>query len=218
MVNQVPRVPIMSTRLSISSSVRAQRRETKYSFTNFAVSKASTLSRTTSDASSSTKDKFIKPSALPVRNSNLVKPSTTTNGSKCQYCDKYFAKSHGLTTHLLERCEKIPASARRQLLQKNDNSDEDKSKHVPRHRSQAQIDSLSKYSRFFTNLTNVGDGDIRAVDVENGLKNLRAELRKNKNAHTGIIRTPRKPLRCHICKKMFLDCVEYAAHSSNHSM
>lgn len=128
-----------------------------------------------------------------------------------------------MTTHLLEKCEKIPASARRQLLQKNENSDETKSKLVSRHRPQVEIDSVSKYSRFFVNLRNDdasgmqgGGGGVTAINVENGLKNLRAELRKIKNAHTGIIRTPSKPIRCHICKKYFLDCVEYADHSTNH--
>lgn len=232
---QLPRVAIMSTRPSISATVRAQRRETKYSFTTLAASKASSsnppesvpqsVSQSVSESvPSSVKPKFIKPSALPVRNSaNSTKGSTTSNGSKCQYCDKYFAKPHGMTTHLLEKCEKIPASARRQLLQKNENSDETKSKLVSRHRPQVEIDSVSKYSRFFVNLRNDdasgmqgGGGGVTAINVENGLKNLRAELRKIKNAHTGIIRTPSKPIRCHICKKYFLDCVEYADHSTNH--
>lgn len=221
MANNPPRVPIMSTRPSISANVRAQRRETKYSFTNLAVSKASTMAEKSSESSS--KEKFVKPSALPVRNPNLVKAATASNGNRCQYCDKFFAKSHGMTTHLLEKCEKIPTSARRQLLQKNENVDNFNSKPVFRQRPhQVEIDSVSKYSRFFTNLTNSGassmqieDGFI-AMDVENGLKSLRAELRKVKNAHTGIIRTPSKPIRCHICKKHFLDCVEYAEHMENH--
>lgn len=212
----------MSTRSSISASVRAQRRDTKYSFTALAVSKASSANAL--EPASSGKVNFVKPSGLPVRKS--VIPANTpasTSGSKCQFCDKYFAKNHGMTTHLLEKCEKIPASVRRTLLQKKDNSDEIKSKQVSRHRTHAfgqDIDSISKYSRFFVNVSNGGasgmpSDDVTGIDVENGLKNLRAELRKIKSVHTGIIRTPSKPLRCHICKKIFFDCVEYAEHSSS---
>lgn len=134
-----------------------------------------------------------------------------------------------MRTHLLEKCEKIPAPARRQLKVQNktmeeNNVDEVNSKQVSRRKTYAfrqDIDTISKYSRLFANLTNEGASGMRgdgaaAIEVENGLKNLRAELRKMKGPHTGITRTPSKPIRCHICNKLFFDCVEYADHSTNH--
>lgn len=149
-----------------------------------------------------TKSEFQKPNGIVLR--------TKSNGLKCQYCDKCFVKSHGMETHLLEKCEKIPANVRRQLLKKADSSKSFESSKTMRHDS----DSISKYSRFFVNISN--DAGLQGDEVEKGLKNLRIELRKVKS-HTGITRTPSKSLRCHICKKHFLDCVDYAEHMSNHN-
>ena len=217
LVNQKPRVPIVSTiRQTTSTSLRTQRRETKYSLTSLAVAKSSNQS----NSSSSNKTTFIKPSVIPVRSrstvSSSVMPSGDGNG-KCQYCDKFFAKKHGLLTHLEEKCEKIPPSARRQLLQKEKHVVEANSKPNAR-KIRQDIDSVSKYSRFFLNITNEGASGVAAIDVENGLKNLRAELRKTKGPHIGIARTPSKAIRCHICKKAFLDPIEYADHSTKHPL
>lgn len=231
MVNQLLRVPKVSTRQSTSASVRAQRRETKNSLTSFAFARASTSTYgalSVTDSTSSLQTKFLKPSGVslrkPVAPTSSSAMVTSNSSGKCQYCDKFFAKSHGMMTHLLEKCEKIPASARRQLSQKEKDCDEANSKQVSRRKTEAfrqDNDFVSKYSRFFVNLTNDGasgvQGDgIAAIDVEKSLKNLRSELRKIKSAYTGITRTPSKPIRCHICKKLFLDCVEYADHSANH--
>ncbi|XP_031619266.1 uncharacterized protein LOC116338272 isoform X2 [Contarinia nasturtii] len=225
-----PKMSIVSTRQSMSSNVRAQRRETRSFLTTFAMAKASTSS--VAPSTSSTQHTFVKPSALPVRKSlhpSMVSSATvTSNGKtntnqsgKCQYCDKFFVKSHGLKTHQLEKCEKIPSSARRQLLQKENESNEANSKQTFTRRSQAfpQIDEFSKYSRFFVNLSSNGgasgtQNDVNAAEINWGLKNLRAEIRKR--APSGIQRTPQKPIRCHLCKKLFFDCVEYADHSANH--
>lgn len=128
------------------------------------------------------------------------------NGNKCQYCDKFFAKSHGMSIHLLENCERIPAAVRRQLLQKTEMCDESNSKRIAKKLQIKEIDATSKYSRFFANLN--GSLSIQA-DVEK-------ELRKIKGAHLGITRTPSKAIKCHLCKKSFLNCVAYADHSTNH--
>lgn len=193
------RMSVMPTRPTAAASNLAQQRPQPIE----TIASASGLS--------SSQPNFKKPSGLPIR-----KPvGTKVNVNKCQYCDKSFVKVQGMTTHLLEKCEKIPASVRRQLLQKNEKNDEKNSKQVSRRKTQAfrqEIDSISKYSRFFVNLTN----EPGQVDVANGLTNLRAELRKVKSAHTGVVRTPNKSIRCHICNKLFLDCVKYADHSANH--
>lgn len=119
-----------------------------------------------------------------------------------------------MLTHLLEKCEKIPALARR-LLHKEETVQETYSK-KPRSGIGQDIYSVSKYSRFFQNLTNDNQSEIPgSVDIENGLRNLRAELKKMKIAHPGIVRTPNKSLRCHVCKKLFLDCVDYADHCTS---
>lgn len=210
LVNQKPRVPIVSSiRQTTSTSLRTQRRETKHFLTSLAVAKSSNQS----NSSSSNKTTFIKPSVIPVRSRSTVSSSVRPNGDsngKCQYCDKFFAKKHGLLTHLEEKCEKIPPSARRQLLQKEKHVDEANSK-LNAYALRQDIDSVSKYSRFFLNIANEGTSG-----VENGLKILRAELRKIKGPHIGITRTPSKAIRCHICKKAFLDPIEYADHSTNH--
>lgn len=119
-----------------------------------------------------------------------------------------------MTTHLLEKCEKIPAVVRRQLLKKAEITNDVSSKQKQREGLRHESDSISKYSRFFVNISN-GTPGLQSDEVEKGLKNLRAELRKTAFAHTGITRTPNKTLRCHICKKHFLDCVDYAVHVSS---
>lgn len=136
--------------------------------------------------------------------------------AKCQYCDKCFVKSQAMTTHLLEKCEKIPAVVRRQLLKKAEVTNDVTSKQKQRESLRHESDSILKYSRFFVNVSNGDASDLQSDEVEKGLKNLRAELRKTKGGHSGIIRTPSKTLRCHICSKHFLDCVDYAEHISNH--
>lgn len=224
LASQPPRVSIVASRQSISTTVRAQRRQTKYSLSTLSEQLKKNQAPPTSDvpsSSSSSQVTFTKPSGVPVRLRPTPAAAASGSGSgNCQYCDKFFAKSHGMTMHLLEKCEKIPASVRRQLLKKEGKIDEANSKQVSRKSFafRQDIDSISKYSRFFVNLTNEGvrDEGAAAIDVENGLKNLRAELRKTRGAYTGIKRTPSKPIRCHICKKLFLDCVKYADHSTNH--
>lgn len=41
---------------------------------------------------------------------------------KCKYCDKSFAKQNILEVHLLEKCEKIPATDHRKIFQSQSNS------------------------------------------------------------------------------------------------
>lgn len=209
-----PKVPV------VSSNVRSQRRETKVPVDQPQPSTSSSSTQTTSTAANPVR--FIKPSAVPVRKPPIsVSSAAKPNTIKCQYCDKCFIKSHGMKTHLLENCDKIPPAARRQLLKKEETSIEEvqcNSKQVSRRRTQAfdrEIDFISKYSRLFKNVTNDSGTQTSATnDIETGLKTLRNELRKANSAHTGIARTPSKPIRCHICKKIFFDCVEYAEHSS----
>lgn len=195
----------------------AKRRETKSCFTKPDVNAANptAMPSTSSSVLSAANSEFRKPNEVEIR-TNKPKLSSSTS-LKCQYCDKCFMKSHGMTTHLLEKCEKIPASVRRQLLKKAEISNDVTSKQLLRYEAlRYETDSISKYSRFFVNVSNDGTSGLQKDEVEKGLKNLRAELRKIKGAHTGIIRTPNKPLRCHICKKHFLDCVDYAEHITNH--
>lgn len=189
-MSQPVKLAVASTRQSTAFIIDAKRREAKSCITKLAVANASSVS---------------------VASSKQLKPVMTAkiDSLKCKYCDKTFMKTHGMKTHLLEKCEKIPATVRRQLLQK-----EDISKQSSRQAFRPEIDNVSIYSRFFVN---EGASGMQGVDVEEGLKNLRVELRK-KSAHTGIIRTPRKFLRCHICKQVFIDCVEYAVHFSNHTL
>lgn len=212
--NQKIKVPIASTRvLSTSNNIRAQRREAKQSITKLAVASASNAQLQISSLTVPIQAKFVRPE----NGTTIRKPSES---NKCKYCDKCFVKSNAMKAHLLEKCEKIPASARRQLLQKEESCGEAKSKQVSRRKyhafNQQENDSISKYSRFFLNLRNDMQG-VATIDVENGLKNLRAEIRKTKSGHSGIARTPNKPIKCHICNKLFLDCVEYADHITKHT-
>lgn len=200
-VTQPPKPTVASARQPIT-----KRRETKNSITMHVSNAIPTTSSVPSSAAASAKPEFRKPNEIEPRTN---KPKVA-NGLKCQYCDKCFVKNHGMTTHLLEKCEKIPAIVRRQLIVSHS-----KSKPLLRQEELRHESDLTIYSRFFVNISNEGASSLHGDEVVKGLKNLRAELRKIKSAHTGIIRTPNKTLRCHVCKKHFLDCVEYAEHITN---
>lgn len=198
---QLPKLTVAATRQSF-----VKRRETKHGIIKLGhVANPTAIPSTASSSAALVKPEFRKPEQITLR---ANKPT------QCQYCDKFFVKSQAMTTHLHEKCEKIPAVVRRQLLKKADITNDATSKQKQRESLRHESDSISKYSRFFVNLSN-GAG-LQSDEVEKGLKNLRAELRKTKGGHTGIIRTPKKTLRCHICKQLFLDCVDYAEHISNH--
>lgn len=166
--------------------------------------------------SNTNQNKFITPmpTATPIIRTN------STN--KCQFCDKPFVKEHALKIHLFEKCEKIPAARRRQLLQIDERNKAinncKQASHTPF--DKRSFDIVLKTSRFFVDLTNEAvsginggkSGDAAAIDFD-GLK---ADLKKYSNAHLGVKRTPSKTIRCHVCNKIFLNCAEYATHVSDH--
>lgn len=207
---------IASTRQSVASNIDVKRRDITRRITQLAIASAKVPSQSASTSSATTtapaKQEFRRPVEVPLRSSKMTKVTNL----QCQYCDKCFVKSQGMTTHLLEKCDKIPASARRKLLQKAESSNSTTSKQLSKQTMRQDTDSISKYSRFFVNMSKEGASGMQGDDVEKRLQILQTELRKIKNSHTGIIRTPSKSIQCHICKKLFLDCVEYADHTSNH--
>lgn len=190
----------ISSSQSESDNNHSHRQKTKQLFTKIAVANATPLT-----------------AAAVVPASSKIPENTKQRlpNDKCKYCDKTFVKSKAMAAHLIERCEKIPATLRRQLLQDEKYRDEAKNKQVCRRKSIAynqENDSISEYSRFFVNLRN----DVHCIDGVDGLKNLRAEIRKTNIGHIGVSRTPSKLIRCHICQKIFFDCVDYAEHSTTH--
>lgn len=168
-------------------------------------------------SSNTNQNKFVTPmpTATPIIRTN------STN--KCQFCDKPFVKEHALKIHLFEKCEKIPAARRRQLLQIDERNKArnncKQASHTPFNKPRT-FDIVLKTSRFFVDLTNETvsgnncekSGDAAAIDFD-GLK---ADLKKYSNAHLGVKRTPSKSIRCHVCNKIFLNCAEYATHVSDH--
>lgn len=170
--------------------------------------------------SSSKPNKFVtpKPSATA-----LIKTNST---NKCQYCDKPFVKEHALKIHLFEKCEKIPAARRRQLLQIDErnkaiNNNCKPSSEKPFNNARS-FDIVLKTSRFFVDLTNEAVSGINGERSDNvaaiDLNGLTADLKKYSNAHLGVKRTPSKSIRCHVCNKIFLNCAEYAAHVTDHQL
>lgn len=234
-----PRLTIYTTRQTISVNTavqRFQRRQTKYSPATSSESEStptpsSTVASTsggTSDSATVKKEIFAKPTPLlsnnkPKTGQSKLPVANLALGFKCKYCDRNFAKNFGLDQHLLEKCEKIPATHRRLLL-KNENdqaiSNQKNRKQDITHLSQRNNETW-KHSRFFVEKINQAvsnaQNDCNATNyVESDLNSLRSELKLLSNAHSGVKRTPKKSLKCHICNQIFWDCVEYAVHSSNH--
>lgn len=176
------------------------------------------------------KETFAKPLARPMVGTSIKVaasklPVVSSNSFKCKYCDRTFVKSVGLEHHLMENCEKIPASQRRLLLKNDADPTKDKNRKPYSHKivlNARKIEQTWEHSRFFLEKINQAksittDDNDATSNIESGLSNLRNEMKLLSNAHTGVKRTPKKLLKCHMCEKKFLDCVQYAIHISNHS-
>lgn len=119
----------------------------------------------------------------------------------------------------MEKCEKIPAAHRRLLL-KNGENGQNKNRKIAldTNLSVAKNVQTWKHSRYFVERMNEAINEDGAMNnMITGLNELRKELKIISNAHTGVKRTPKKTLRCHICNEKFINCVEYALHTANHA-
>lgn len=137
--------------------------------------------------------------------------------SKCTYCDKTFVKGLAFKLHLLNNCEKIPATQRRLLQDTRPASSNSKPlvTVVGRTRS-SQL--MPNRSRFFLDVTNgaAAAAEAGARRSDTGLGALAANMKRLPNTFSGVTRTPSKSIKCHICRRAFLNCAEYAMHVVEH--
>lgn len=140
------------------------------------------------------------------------------SSAKCTYCDKKFVKEHALNMHLQDKCDKIPATQRRQLLQKMSGSIDSKHEH-PIIRKVRASRFIPNDSRFLLDITNEAASGLHQSEnseAAKGFIQLKASMRRLSKAYMGITRTPSKSIKCHICRRAFLNCAEYATHVVEH--
>lgn len=131
-----------------------------------------------------------------------------------------------MDVHLLEKCEKIPASQRRLLTQNGGGDVNSSGKQVfgkVKRAFNLKSKNLIRLDRFLDEITDEAASQNAGVDKNAAvdLQNVKEEMKKIKNiplGHSGIIRTPKKAMTCHVCKRIFLDVVEYAEHCTNHQI
>lgn len=173
-----------------------------------------TISQLHKTQSANTQVKFTMPA--PVSNAPMLKLNSS---ARCTYCDKKFVKEHALNVHLQDKCDKITPIQRRQLLQKIAGSID--SKHVETlYRKARATRFIPNDSRFFLDITNEAASGLHQSEnseaLANGLNELKASMKRLSKACVGITRTPSKSIKCHICSRAFLNCVEYATHIVEH--
>lgn len=143
-------------------------------------------------------------------------PLKLYSSTQCTYCDKRFAKEHGLNLHLQDKCEKIPAAQRRLLMRPGNST----RKLVPIARQTHASDLISNNSRFFLNITNEAASGLHCSEnddaMTSGLNELKANMKKMSKTYMGVTRTPNKSIKCYICYRAFLNCAEYASHVVEH--
>lgn len=136
-----------------------------------------------------------------LQKTNLIAHEKTHNEStnKCKYCDKTFSLKTALSNHILKNCEKISSSQRRKLL----------------------ISSTAAAATPSTSRLNVAESTrsrSRTTSSESSSKSLTPKSSaKKKEAHSGIFRTPKKPISCYTCKIVLPDILSFVDHAATHT-
>lgn len=126
---------------------------------------------------------------------NLTAHEKTHNEStnKCKYCDKIFTLKTALSNHILTNCEKISSSQRRKLLISS---------------TATSNASASVHAETRTRSRTTSSESSRSTTPKSSAK---------KEAHSGIFRTPKKPIRCHTCKIILPDILSFVDHAATHN-
>ncbi|XP_065092445.1 uncharacterized protein LOC135713290 [Ochlerotatus camptorhynchus] len=143
--------------------------------------------------------------------------------TKCRYCSKTFINAKILSNHLIINCLKIPIPDKRKLLAQNDLQRASSSKssstplngHIklPSSGSTVNSDTSASSSIGDTSSNNAsGSGTTQPTSSTGAIRKKARTV-----GHTGITRTPKKEMKCHLCNRRFLNAVEYALHVQAHA-
>ncbi|XP_053699439.1 zinc finger protein 532 [Sabethes cyaneus] len=162
--------------------------------------------------------------------------------TRCRFCSKSFANEKFLSNHVVSNCDKIPLLEKRKLLAHEEqqraaaigrSSPRARPATVPR----AKMDSTgsNKSNNRSAEVTpsdtstssSVGDTSTASASSLTGAggggggngKKRPQVMSASKRAigHSGIVRTPKREMKCHHCGRGFLNAVEYGLHVQAHS-
>lgn len=124
------------------------------------------------------------------------KPTTATQGFPCKWCDKKFQLETALFNHQTEKCTKIPVVEKRKVLDQ-----QDKKEKVRRRTTLFAAPMMTKKK------------SPRKLKGNETLNKSAANKSMNKS---GVLITPKKSLKCHICKEIIPDAIGLANHILGH--
>ncbi|XP_029710544.1 nucleolar protein dao-5 [Aedes albopictus] len=172
-----------------------------------------------------THKKLAHQAATP--SSDGTPPGATTPDTKCRYCSKSFINGKILSNHMISNCLKIPIPDKRKLLAQDDR---ERAKSSPSRGtpiangflkpptasgSATSLDTdTSTSSSIGDTSANSSSASTRPAASKTGA--IRKPVRTGVG-HTGITRTPKKEMKCHLCNRRYLNAVEYALHVQAHA-
>ncbi|KXJ68515.1 hypothetical protein RP20_CCG002941 [Aedes albopictus] len=153
--------------------------------------------------------------------------ASKTPDTKCRYCSKSFINGKILSNHMISNCLKIPIPDKRKLLAQDDR---ERAKSSPSRGtpiangflkpptasgSATSLDTdTSTSSSIGDTSANSSSASTRPAASKTGA--IRKPVRTGVG-HTGITRTPKKEMKCHLCNRRYLNAVEYALHVQAHA-
>ncbi|XP_055617399.1 serine-rich adhesin for platelets [Toxorhynchites rutilus septentrionalis] len=159
--------------------------------------------------------------------------SKSTDANKCRHCAKSFASAKILSNHLASNCVKIPLLEKRKLLAQNeqqraasakttttlptnDRSTRERMVRPSTSRADSSNRENSSNNSDTSTSSSIGDTSTNTSGGKLTNNNNNSTSRKLAVGHTGITRTPKKEMKCHLCVQRFLNAVEYALHVQTH--
>ncbi|XP_055525640.1 serine-rich adhesin for platelets [Wyeomyia smithii] len=175
----------------------------------------------------------------PSASKNNKSSETVSTDTACRFCTKTFANEKFLANHVISNCVKIPLLEKRKLLAQQEQQraaaiarSSPRSRPVTAPRAKLNSTGSNKSNRSAeavapsdtSTSSSIGDTSSASASSLTGAggggskkRPQSATVTKRTIGHTGIIRTPKREMKCHHCGRGFLNAVEYALHVQAHS-
>lgn len=134
---------------------------------------------------------------------------TATN--ECKFCDKKFAIKGALLTHQQKNCTKIPFDERKKL--QSPQRKQTKRTTKPYYESTLSPANETTADSLFSS----DSSSSLSLSMASGTVSSARSASTKKMAHSGIYRTPSKPITCGTCKITLPDLFSFTTHAEQHS-
>ncbi|XP_021699444.1 uncharacterized protein LOC5569196 [Aedes aegypti] len=171
-----------------------------------------------------THKKLAHQAATPTTSGTSSSETGKTPDTKCRYCAKSFINGKILSNHLISNCLKIPIPDKRKLLAQDDRV---RAKSSPSRTPNGLLKpptltgSATSLDTDTSTSSSIGDTSANSSSASTRpASSGKGAIRKPGRTgvgHTGITRTPKKEMKCHLCNRKYLNAVEYALHVQAHA-